>query len=56
MIINMVHGCDARTDHATRVAKRPIKIRNEKGQNGYSGPGASAGDTLLTNLNYRQRV
>jgi len=37
MIINMVHGCGARNDHeklkrdhGSRVAKQPIKIRNEK--------------------------
>ena len=30
----MVHGCDAlRSDHASRVTKRPIKIRNEKRTN-----------------------
>jgi hypothetical protein len=23
-----VHGCDARIDHASRVTKEPIKIRN----------------------------
>jgi hypothetical protein len=36
-IVNVVHGCDALrfferdvlTDHASRVAKRAIKIRNE---------------------------
>jgi hypothetical protein len=27
----VVHGCDAWTDHAFRVAKRAIKIRNESG-------------------------
>jgi hypothetical protein len=26
----MMHGCDAVGFHASRVAKRPIKIRNEK--------------------------
>jgi hypothetical protein len=26
-----VHGCDAAIDHPSRVAKQPIKIRNEKG-------------------------
>ena len=26
----MVHGCGARNDHASRVTKRAIKIRNEK--------------------------
>jgi len=30
MIIKMVHGCEATADHASRVAKRPIKIRNAK--------------------------
>ena len=31
MIINMVHGCEAAEEIiASRVTKRPIKIRNEK--------------------------
>jgi hypothetical protein len=30
MIIKMMHGYGAEIDHASRVAKRPIKIRNVK--------------------------
>jgi hypothetical protein len=30
-IVNVVHGCDASADHATRMTKWAIKIRNETG-------------------------
>ena len=48
-----MHGCDARNNHAYRVPKRAIKIRNEAGQLQQSGLmiGVKDGSAVLTSLN-----